>query len=311
VTKKVLEIIKEESLVHNSKRSGCLTLALCSNLAGNLTAEGNHGAYYDAKIGRFLQQDSMAFPNQVNGMNRMMYVEGNPVSYRDMSGNSTNYSHMLNQIIKHAIIGGIAKVAKGIKNTTDRISEGKNNRKGADFGSIAPRRLGEAGTFVRRFFTNIKFASGVLLGIVDYTLSTLNGNNPSISYHNGGFVINNSYLASLEVSFVYGGVAHIQKGESSGVRKHEVGHIKQDLHGGFYANQNGVLEWANDLTEGTLNYAYTPFLMNDLYREETYEVLKTVNMYYDPVNTVLLDEIYKLFKNNSLARLFLAYSAFD
>jgi RHS repeat-associated protein len=44
--------------------------------------------YYDSRIGRFLQQDSMVFPNQINGMNRMMYVEGNPVSYRDVSGNN-------------------------------------------------------------------------------------------------------------------------------------------------------------------------------------------------------------------------------
>jgi RHS repeat-associated protein len=40
--------------------------------------------YYDSRIGRFLQQDSMAFPNQINGMNRMMYVEGNPVGFRDV-----------------------------------------------------------------------------------------------------------------------------------------------------------------------------------------------------------------------------------
>jgi RHS repeat-associated protein len=44
--------------------------------------------YYDSRIGRFLQQDSMAFPNQINGMNRMMYVEGNPVGFRDPSGNN-------------------------------------------------------------------------------------------------------------------------------------------------------------------------------------------------------------------------------
>ncbi|MCG9873337.1 MAG: hypothetical protein MH321_00960 [Leptospiraceae bacterium] len=56
--------------------------------------EGKHGAYYDAKIGRFLQQDSMAFPNQINGMNRMMYVDGNPVGYRDPSGNKISQSLM-------------------------------------------------------------------------------------------------------------------------------------------------------------------------------------------------------------------------
>jgi RHS repeat-associated protein len=48
--------------------------------------------YYDSKIGRFLQQDSMAFPNQIQGMNRMMYVEGNPVGFRDPSGNALSNS---------------------------------------------------------------------------------------------------------------------------------------------------------------------------------------------------------------------------
>ncbi|MCG9875205.1 MAG: RHS repeat-associated core domain-containing protein [Leptospiraceae bacterium] len=58
--------------------------------------------YYDSKIGRFLQADSMAFPNQIQGMNRMMYVEGNPVSYRDPSGNN-KYIHMFNRIVGHAM----------------------------------------------------------------------------------------------------------------------------------------------------------------------------------------------------------------
>ncbi|NCS93435.1 MAG: RHS repeat-associated core domain-containing protein [Leptospira sp.] len=136
-----LEIVKEESLVHNSKRSDCLTLALCSNLAGNLTAEGNHVAYtgqeedresglmyykaryYDAKIGRFLQQDSMAFPNQVQGMNRMMYVEGNPVGFRDPSGNN-KYIHMFNRIVGHAM--GKKFGEKGINKIGKSISTGIN-----------------------------------------------------------------------------------------------------------------------------------------------------------------------------------------
>jgi len=85
-------------LAYDSKRSACLTLALCSNMAGNLPVEGKHEAYYDSKIGRFLQQDSMAFPNQVNGMNRMMYVEGNPVKYNDPTGHcpgECNYENAL------------------------------------------------------------------------------------------------------------------------------------------------------------------------------------------------------------------------
>lgn len=70
-------------------------------------------------------------------------VEGNPVGYRDPSGNN-KHAHMFNSIVGHAI-GGLKWAAKGIKNTTDRITEGKKSRKGADFGSVAPRKIKEVG----------------------------------------------------------------------------------------------------------------------------------------------------------------------
>jgi RHS repeat-associated protein len=98
-----LEIFNKESLVHNIKQSGCVTLALCSNL----TAEGNHVAYtgqeedresglmfykaryYDSKIGRFLQSDTVIDTQNPSGMNKTMYTYGNPINYTDSSGNST------------------------------------------------------------------------------------------------------------------------------------------------------------------------------------------------------------------------------
>jgi RHS repeat-associated protein len=43
--------------------------------------------YYDPVMGRFAQADSVAFPERIQGMNRMMYVEGNPIKYGDESGN--------------------------------------------------------------------------------------------------------------------------------------------------------------------------------------------------------------------------------
>ncbi|WP_000374315.1 RHS repeat domain-containing protein, partial [Leptospira interrogans] len=43
--------------------------------------------YYEPTLGRFLQADSVVMPTNVNGMNRYMYVDGNPVSYTDASGN--------------------------------------------------------------------------------------------------------------------------------------------------------------------------------------------------------------------------------
>jgi RHS repeat-associated protein len=81
--------------------------------------------YYDSKIGRFLQQDSMAFPNQIQGMNRMMYVEGNPVGFRDESGNATNYGHMFTQIVKH-MTGGLKWASGGLEGAANAFNKAIN-----------------------------------------------------------------------------------------------------------------------------------------------------------------------------------------
>ncbi|EMN79740.1 RHS repeat-associated core domain protein [Leptospira interrogans serovar Grippotyphosa str. UI 12764] len=61
--------------------------------------------YYEPTLGRFLQADSIIQPESVNGMNRYMYVDGNPVSYRDPSGHISgpDMMHMLNRIVGHAM----------------------------------------------------------------------------------------------------------------------------------------------------------------------------------------------------------------
>ncbi|WCL48100.1 RHS repeat domain-containing protein [Leptospira sp. GIMC2001] len=79
--------------------------------------------YYDPAMGRFIQADSMAFPGKVQGMNRMMYVEGNPLRYNDPSGKN-KYIHMFNRIIGHAM--GKKFGAKGINKIGKNISTGIN-----------------------------------------------------------------------------------------------------------------------------------------------------------------------------------------
>ncbi|WP_082274354.1 RHS repeat-associated core domain-containing protein, partial [Leptospira interrogans] len=61
--------------------------------------------YYEPTLGRFLQADSVVMPTNVNGMNRYMYVDVNPVSYRDPSGHISgpDMMHMLNRIVGHAM----------------------------------------------------------------------------------------------------------------------------------------------------------------------------------------------------------------
>ncbi|QOI50420.1 RHS repeat-associated core domain-containing protein [Leptospira interrogans serovar Bataviae] len=84
--------------------------------------------YYEPTLGRFLQADSVIAPESVNGMNRYMYVDGNPVSYRDPSGHISgpDMMHMLNRIVGHAM--GKDFNSKGLdkKLSTNGISKGVN-----------------------------------------------------------------------------------------------------------------------------------------------------------------------------------------
>nr|WP_082279092.1 RHS repeat-associated core domain-containing protein [Leptospira interrogans] len=84
--------------------------------------------FYEPTLGRFLQADSVIAPDSVNGMNRYMYVDGNPVSYRDPSGHISgpDMMHMLNRIVGHAM--GKDFNSKGLdkKLSTGGISKGVN-----------------------------------------------------------------------------------------------------------------------------------------------------------------------------------------
>jgi len=60
--------------------------------------------YYDASLGRFISNDGMVFPGKTHGMNRQMYVEGNPISYNNPTGKN-KIVHMFNQIVSHSLGG--------------------------------------------------------------------------------------------------------------------------------------------------------------------------------------------------------------
>ncbi|TGK83934.1 hypothetical protein EHQ31_04325 [Leptospira montravelensis] len=79
--------------------------------------------YYDAGLARFVSNDGMVFPDKEQGMNRMMYVEGNPIAFVDPGGNN-KYIHMFNRIVGHAMgkdFGG-----QGINKLGKNISTGIN-----------------------------------------------------------------------------------------------------------------------------------------------------------------------------------------
>lgn len=95
--------------------------------------------YYDPILGRFLQADSQVMPDSTNGMNRYMYVDGNPVNYRDPSGHvsGAGLMHMVNRIIGHAM-------------GKDFNSKGMDKRLSASGVSTGGNRFFHNGTFVKK-----------------------------------------------------------------------------------------------------------------------------------------------------------------
>ncbi len=55
--------------------------------------------YYDANLGRFISSDNVTFPHATSGMNRHMYVFGNPLSLNDPTGNTPSDISLQDQMI--------------------------------------------------------------------------------------------------------------------------------------------------------------------------------------------------------------------
>lgn len=75
--------------------------------------------FFDPKIGRFIQPDSVIASAKSQGMNRYMYVSGNPVNFRDPGGHN-EYVHMFNEILKkmfHHANGVMSTVGHSIDHT--------------------------------------------------------------------------------------------------------------------------------------------------------------------------------------------------
>ncbi|EMY67890.1 RHS repeat-associated core domain protein [Leptospira vanthielii serovar Holland str. Waz Holland = ATCC 700522] len=98
--------------------------------------------YYDAALGRFVSNDGQVFPNKEQGMNRMMYVEGNPIAFVDPSGRN-KHIHMFNRIVGHAMGKDFGDKMNN-KFSSNSISKGFNR-------SIIGETFGQAGKKFDRF----------------------------------------------------------------------------------------------------------------------------------------------------------------
>ncbi len=107
--------------------------------------------FYEPTLGRFLQADSVLMPTNVYGMNRYMYVDGNPVNYRDVSGHvsGSGLMHMVNRIVGHAM--GKDFGPKGINKVGHNFSHGVKNYSINQFTKLGMGRLkikGDLGNFL-------------------------------------------------------------------------------------------------------------------------------------------------------------------
>ncbi|MCG6140635.1 RHS repeat-associated core domain-containing protein [Leptospira mtsangambouensis] len=92
--------------------------------------------YYDASLGRFTSNDGIVFPNKEQGMNRMMYVEGNPIAFVDVTGHNPGM-HRINQMIRHTIAGA-RRLGRNIDGGARWLANGGNfsRNKGNDLDNL-------------------------------------------------------------------------------------------------------------------------------------------------------------------------------
>jgi len=185
------------------------------------------------------------------------YVASNPVNFRDPTGERWTWD---------ALAKPVRIALQNANNTLQRIAKGKKYNDRNDAFSVGTRKIGEAGTFLRKIGQHPTYFIGALIGAIDYTLSFIGGRNPSIIYKNGSFGIKNSFFAS-DGSFSYLGVAYIEKGDSKETIRHEFGHNTQYFNKGSGLNDlwegcGLACEIEADFYAGTTNYESTLLVLS-------------------------------------------------
>ncbi|MCG9873773.1 MAG: RHS repeat-associated core domain-containing protein, partial [Leptospiraceae bacterium] len=231
--------------------------------------------YYDAKIGRFLQQDSMAFPNQVNGMNRMMYVEGNPVGYRDPSGNY-NTNNLLTDITKYLITEIVSNSKDPLFSLFVHTAGNKalyktRNNKGSSF---QRSDLGKIYNHIHPL--NVL---GFMFAVTNYVAGKLLQRDTKIKKVDGGYVVQGGPLMPAGSGITLGSFA-VAGGTDEATLRHEAAHIKQYKENGpeWYmqslgsspiknlSSDNGVpAENDADRRAGTFSYGASSRVIDNLY----------------------------------------------
>ncbi|MCB1194216.1 MAG: RHS repeat-associated core domain-containing protein [Leptospiraceae bacterium] len=238
--------------------------------------------YYDPKIGRFLQPDTVLQTSSPFGTNQYMYVEGNPVMYNDPSGH-----WKLSHITK-------GQWALNLRNGINRLTYGRHYRSHGKPWRTLSNKIGQFGTWGRKFIMDGPYRAGFLDATGDYIQSLFENAfsgrpAPYLTYHNGGFMVHNSVRAK-NGAYVGNGFGHVDKNTPKAVLKHERGHMKQfhmkSLPPNIGGHDHGIKqrEYHADIISGTMDYSFTPYIYRTILGREGFEALNLYNLYYLDAN---------------------------
>ena len=137
ITDEAGAVVESTSFDAFGARRDALSWAVASAAMNSLTTRGFTGhemhddfglvnmnaRMYDAKLGRFLQPDVFVqFPQSTQGFNRYTYVNNNPLSYTDPTGNFLNGLRKSVSRFFKKTYNVIKKVAVGIKDTFEKTT---------------------------------------------------------------------------------------------------------------------------------------------------------------------------------------------
>ncbi|MDF3822308.1 RHS repeat-associated core domain-containing protein [Leptospira sp. 96542] len=180
--------------------------------------------YYDAALGRFAINDGQVFPDKEQGMNRMMYVEGNPVLFRDFTGNFSS-KNLLQDLAKFALADAISKTSDPMGRVLLDIAGQKalfkiRKHKGSEF---MRSDLGK----IHNAFNPLNYI-GALWALSNYAAGKLMHRDTKLKKVNGGYVVQGGPLMP---SFGGGGIAigqfAVTKGTDEATLRHETAHLQQ------------------------------------------------------------------------------------
>ncbi|EKO77404.1 RHS repeat-associated core domain protein [Leptospira sp. Fiocruz LV3954] len=203
--------------------------------------------YYEPALGRFLQADSVIDSDAPNGQNRYMYVEGNPVNFRDPSGHvsGAGLMHMMNRMIGHAMGKDFGKKGFDKRLSASGVSTGWNRffKRGFSVATKGGTKKGWEAATLAYYQTE-----GDLVSMVDaYFKGNKAGKQERKNKEMRKVALGVTYAGIIVITIASGGLAVGAFVEANAVAGVIVGTIM--TLGGASANdtlvKDGVINWKN------------------------------------------------------------------